>query len=168
MKSKKNILIAIIFFIIILVIIFVLFIKKNIGNETSATKLYEDLIDIIVSQYSNDSNEYLSIYIDDVFDPLNKKLLSEESKKEILSYSKKYNSNIYNMKKEDLFLLKDNNYENLNGLCINFKFSSFSYKKAIVNVYYYVDNQSSGMQTYMLKYNKNKWEILKSKSDIVS
>ncbi|CCY71532.1 unknown [Clostridium sp. CAG:921] len=91
--------------------------KKNIGNETAAIKLYEDLIDNIVSQYSNDSSEYLSIYIDDALDPLNKELLSEESKKEILSYSKKYNYNIYNMEKEDLILLNDNNYENLNGLC---------------------------------------------------
>lgn len=51
---------------------------------------------------------------------------------------------------------------------INFKFSSFSYKKAIINVYYYVDNQSSGIQTYMLEYNKNKWKILKSNFEIVS
>lgn len=165
---KKYILIAIILFIVISVIIFILCIKKNIGNETAATRLYEDLIDIIVTQYSNDSNEYLSIYIDDVFDPLNKELLSEESKKEILDYSKKYNSNIYNMKKEDLFSLKNSIYKNLNGLCINFSFSSLSYKKAIVNIYYYVDNQSSGMRTYMLKYNKNKWEILKSNSNIIS
>lgn len=168
MKNKKNILLAIFFLIVMLIIIFALFIKKNIGNETAAVKLYEDLIDNIVSQYSNDSSEYLSIYIDDALDPLNKELLSEESKKEILSYSKKYNYNIYNMEKEDLILLNDNNYENLNGLCINFKFSSFSYKKAIINVYYYVDNQSSGIQTYMLEYNKNKWKILKSNFEIVS
>lgn len=170
MKNKVKLLISIILFIGILVIIALLLKKKDIGNETASIKLYEDLIDITVAEYSNNSNEYLCIYIDNIFDPLNKKLLSNEAKSEILNYSKKYNSDIYNMKKEDLISLKKNNngLKNKNGLCINFSFSSLSYKKSILNVFYYIDNQSSGMQTYVLKYNGNKWDILKTNSELVS
>ena len=40
MKNKKNVLLVIFFFIVMLIIIFALFIKKNIGNETAAVKLY--------------------------------------------------------------------------------------------------------------------------------
>ena len=168
MKNKIKFIMVIIFLIVMSVIIVLLLRKRNIGNEIAAIKLYEDLIDITVVEHSNDSIEFLSIYIDNIFDPLNKKLLSNEAKIEILNYSKKYNSNIYSMKREDLFSLKNNNYKDKIGLCIDFSFSSLSYKKAIVNVYYYVDSQSSGVQTYVVKYNKNKWDILKTNSEIVS
>ena len=167
MKNKIKLLKIIILFIIILVVIVLLLNKCSMGNEIAAIKLYEDLIDITVTENLIDSDDFLAIYVDNVFDPLNKELLSNDAKVEILNYSKKYNFNIYNMNKEEVFLLKNDN-ENQNGSCISFNFSSISYKKAIVNVYYYIDNQSSGMQTYVLKYVKKEWEIVKTNSQVIS
>lgn len=164
---KKKIILCIIIVIIITlgILCYISITSKNLKDEKSAIKLYKDLIDIIASKHSTPQDEFLSISFDNVLDPLSKEKLSDSAKTEILNYSKKYNSVVYDKRKEELI-----NEENTNlpKLIISFSYSNFSYKKATVSVHYYIANQSSGMQTFVIKYTKNGWTISKTAYETVS
>ena len=167
-KKKFLIIIVVSLFILFSLIVFIWLHIKNKGNEKLATRLYEDLIDSVITQYLNTSYDYLSIYVDNIVDPLNKKLLSDESKKEILEYSKKYSNSVYDMRLNDLFTSEKFKDSNLTGICISFNFNLLDYGEAYINVYSYLDNQAAKVQTYMVKYSKNNWNISKINTEILS
>lgn len=165
MKKKLLLTIIIVFAIIAISLIYFFIMNKNLKDEKSAIKLYKNLIDTIASKYSTFQDEFISISFDNVLDPLSKEKLSNDAKKEIINYTKKYNSVIYDKAKEDL--INENN-EHTNKLFISFSYTSFSYKKATINVYYYISNQSSGMQSFKIKYTKDAWNISKINYEVIS
>lgn len=132
----------------------------NIYNKDQVIVLYEKLIDLTINE--DLIEDYLSIDFNNITYLKNRQKLSENTKKEILNYCKKYSNNVYSKTKEAL--LKSPNYSNDNelyGLSLTIHVNKISNKIYNISLIYYKGLHSSSMITYSIEYINNNFNIKK-------
>lgn len=143
----KSIVIVIIFLIliVILAIVELNLYKNNKSNESAAILLYKEIIDKIFALNKDIISKTENVYInvDELIDPLNGNLLSNNSKIVINNYCKDY--------------CKINNSKDTNYSINIHQFSKFSNKVSFNIMVKY--GSSSQMISYTAEYINNSWKL---------
>jgi len=160
MKIKRISLIVIFIVVLIICAISIIYIiNQNRNDENAAINLYKKIIDLTISENGglSENNEYISLVVNDIVDPLNGQKFSSDARQELLNYCKKYNGTIY--EKDHKELLEDGLGDDvkLKGCLITITLSSKSNNKATIYSKIYKGNMGSSMSKYYIKYNNKVW-----------
>lgn len=175
-NSRKIIVVIISVVLIISAVVAGIFIIDNIranrgNNEDATIAVYKELIDVLASRNENfagNSVRYVSIETSKLVSLSDGYELSDEAKKEIVEYLKKYNETVYTMNREDLIRNKLGDEGKLSGYYINISVSSLKGRKAVVNVGHYIGNLGSSFAKYYLTFKDGKWSYEDSGEYVVS
>ncbi len=157
--SNKKLTFSIILILLVIIFIISIFYFINRSNESAATALYKEIIDLTMSKDNSLSQnvEYISLDTDNLVDPLTGKKLSYNYINEIVKYCEKYNSIVY--QKDYQELLNDGLGDNtsLKGCLISIDLESKSFNSGTINSKIYKGNLASLMSKYNIKYSNNSW-----------